>query len=313
VLYVRTVRTASGATAVQIVCSSHRGSRDIGHIGSSHDDAELELLKAAARQRWLPGRASLIWAWRLPGRAGRRRPDPGQAEPVRPAPRRHPRRQPRPRGQGPGTGRDQGLPHQPGRLPRRHPGHARVRDRCLPPAVPDREIVPDVQERPAGPARLPPQARLHRSPPADRVRRAGRQPLDRRAHRLAGPQIRPLRTARRYRTIEIQAGPRVITAARPCPATCARPSGPRSPARPRTPAASSPPDFVTRHCQPEQAGAPAPAAAAPHPSSPTPPRHAAGKHADGTHPSSTPEAAPRWNKPAAAARRTPRTSACPVS
>jgi hypothetical protein len=33
----------SGATAVQIVYSSHRGSRDIEHIGSAYDDAELEL------------------------------------------------------------------------------------------------------------------------------------------------------------------------------------------------------------------------------------------------------------------------------
>jgi hypothetical protein len=49
--YVRTVKTASGATAVQIVYSSHRGSRDIEHFGSAHDDVELELLKAAARQR----------------------------------------------------------------------------------------------------------------------------------------------------------------------------------------------------------------------------------------------------------------------
>ncbi|TCO38963.1 hypothetical protein EV646_1193 [Kribbella antiqua] len=48
---VRTVKTASGATAVQIVYSSRRGSRDIEHIGSAHDDVELELLKAAARQR----------------------------------------------------------------------------------------------------------------------------------------------------------------------------------------------------------------------------------------------------------------------
>ena len=39
--YVRTVKTASGATAVQIVHSSHRGSRDIEHIGSAHDEAEL--------------------------------------------------------------------------------------------------------------------------------------------------------------------------------------------------------------------------------------------------------------------------------
>jgi hypothetical protein len=57
--YVRTVKTASGATAVQIVHSSHRGSRDIEHIGSAHDDAELELLKAAARQRLAAGQGEL--------------------------------------------------------------------------------------------------------------------------------------------------------------------------------------------------------------------------------------------------------------
>ena len=50
--YLRTVKTISGATAVQIVHSSHRGSRDIDHIGSAHDNVELELLKAFARQ-WL--------------------------------------------------------------------------------------------------------------------------------------------------------------------------------------------------------------------------------------------------------------------
>jgi hypothetical protein len=49
VAYVRTVKTASGATAVQIAGSSRRGSRNIEHIGSAHDDAELEALKAAAR------------------------------------------------------------------------------------------------------------------------------------------------------------------------------------------------------------------------------------------------------------------------
>lgn len=45
-----TVKTASRPAAVQVVCSSHRGSRDIEHIGSAHDDAELEVLKAVARQ-----------------------------------------------------------------------------------------------------------------------------------------------------------------------------------------------------------------------------------------------------------------------
>ena len=49
--YVRTVRTASGATAVQVVCSSRRGSREIEPLGSAHDEAEPEALKAAAQQR----------------------------------------------------------------------------------------------------------------------------------------------------------------------------------------------------------------------------------------------------------------------
>jgi Transposase DDE domain len=57
--YVRTVKTASGATAVQIVYSSRRGSRDIEHIGSAHDDDELELLKAVARQRLAAGQGVL--------------------------------------------------------------------------------------------------------------------------------------------------------------------------------------------------------------------------------------------------------------
>jgi hypothetical protein len=57
--YIRTVKTSSGATAVQIVYSCHRGSRQIEHIGSAHDDAELELLKAVARQRLAAGQGVL--------------------------------------------------------------------------------------------------------------------------------------------------------------------------------------------------------------------------------------------------------------
>jgi Transposase DDE domain len=57
--YIRTVKTSSGATAVQIVYSYHRGSRQIKHIGSAHDDAELELLKAVARQRLAAGQGVL--------------------------------------------------------------------------------------------------------------------------------------------------------------------------------------------------------------------------------------------------------------
>jgi len=56
---VRTVKTSSGATAVQIVYSSRRGSREIEHLGSAHSGAEVELLKAAARQRLAAGQGEL--------------------------------------------------------------------------------------------------------------------------------------------------------------------------------------------------------------------------------------------------------------
>ncbi len=68
--YVRTVKTSSGATAVQIVWSCHRGSRKIEHIGSAHDDAELEALKAAARQRLADGQAELDLGLGGPGPSG---------------------------------------------------------------------------------------------------------------------------------------------------------------------------------------------------------------------------------------------------
>ena len=48
---VRTVKTASGATAVQIVWSWRRGSRSIEHIGSAHDEIELAALNTAAAAR----------------------------------------------------------------------------------------------------------------------------------------------------------------------------------------------------------------------------------------------------------------------
>jgi hypothetical protein len=59
VAYVRTVKTSSGATAVQIVWSSRRGSRSIEHLGSAHDEAQLEALKAAAAQRLAAGQQAL--------------------------------------------------------------------------------------------------------------------------------------------------------------------------------------------------------------------------------------------------------------
>lgn len=57
--YVRTVKTASGAVAVQIVWSTRRGSRQVEHLGSAHDDGEVEALKAAARQRLAEGQGAL--------------------------------------------------------------------------------------------------------------------------------------------------------------------------------------------------------------------------------------------------------------
>ena len=55
--YVRTVKTSSGATAVQVVWSSRRGSRKIEHLGSAHDQAGVAALKAAAAQRMAAGQA----------------------------------------------------------------------------------------------------------------------------------------------------------------------------------------------------------------------------------------------------------------
>jgi hypothetical protein len=59
VAYIRTVKTASNATAVQIVHSLRRGSRDIEQIGSAHTAEEVEVLKAVARERLHAGQDSL--------------------------------------------------------------------------------------------------------------------------------------------------------------------------------------------------------------------------------------------------------------
>lgn len=58
-VYVRTVKTASGATAVQIVHSTRRGSRDIEHLGSGNTPEQVEALKSVARQRIEAGQAQL--------------------------------------------------------------------------------------------------------------------------------------------------------------------------------------------------------------------------------------------------------------
>jgi len=70
VVHVRTVRTASGATAVQIVFANRGGKRRIEHIGSAHDDVELELLKTVARQKMLAGQGELDLGLQPPPDAG---------------------------------------------------------------------------------------------------------------------------------------------------------------------------------------------------------------------------------------------------
>jgi len=54
---------------VQIVWSSRRGSRQIEHLGSAHDEAQLEVLKAAD-QRLAAGQQSLDLGLDRPGAAG---------------------------------------------------------------------------------------------------------------------------------------------------------------------------------------------------------------------------------------------------
>lgn len=68
--YVRTVKTASGATAVQVVYSSHRGSRDIERIGSARDEHEVEVLRALGRQRMTAGQGELDLGVGDPGASG---------------------------------------------------------------------------------------------------------------------------------------------------------------------------------------------------------------------------------------------------
>jgi Transposase DDE domain len=57
--FVRRVKTASGATAVQIVHKRGRDVIGIDHIGSAHDDAQLALLLHAAQERMHAGQQAL--------------------------------------------------------------------------------------------------------------------------------------------------------------------------------------------------------------------------------------------------------------
>ena len=68
--FVRRVRTASGATAVQIVHKRGRRVVGIDHIGSAHDEAQLGLLLHAARERLHAGQGVLELGLSAPASAG---------------------------------------------------------------------------------------------------------------------------------------------------------------------------------------------------------------------------------------------------
>ena len=57
--YLRQVKTASGATAVQVVAKSGGVRRIVEHLGSAHDEAELAALMRLGRQRLLAGQQVL--------------------------------------------------------------------------------------------------------------------------------------------------------------------------------------------------------------------------------------------------------------
>ena len=57
--YLRQVKTASGATAVQVVAKDHGVRRIVEHLGSAHDEAELAALMRLGRQRLMAGQQVL--------------------------------------------------------------------------------------------------------------------------------------------------------------------------------------------------------------------------------------------------------------
>lgn len=74
--HVRKVKTASGATAVQIVDKRGGVRRIVAHLGSAHDELELAVLMAAARERLQAGQLALDVGVEASG------PEPGQIDAV---------------------------------------------------------------------------------------------------------------------------------------------------------------------------------------------------------------------------------------
>ena len=102
-----------------------------------------------------------------------------------------------------------GLHHQPAAPA------TRAGDRRPQPTATGGEVLPDVQNRPGRPADLPPHPRLDR---AHLIIVFAALAVSRRVENTTGWSIkRFVTTARRYRTIQIQAGQHTITAADPLP------------------------------------------------------------------------------------------------
>jgi hypothetical protein len=57
--FVRRVRTASGAVAVQVVTKQGGEVLDVDHVGSAHSDTELAVLLEVAAARLRPGQDML--------------------------------------------------------------------------------------------------------------------------------------------------------------------------------------------------------------------------------------------------------------
>ena len=57
--FIRKVKTKSGATAVQVVQTVHGKVTQVAHIGSAHNEAELQLLMNLAKQRLQGAQRSL--------------------------------------------------------------------------------------------------------------------------------------------------------------------------------------------------------------------------------------------------------------
>ena len=83
--------------------------------------------------------------------------------------------------------------------------------------VAHRARLPDVQTRPASPARLPPQTRIHRRPPRRRVRRTWRSPTGSRPRTgWSDQEVRP-QPAAATGTVKINTGSHILTAEDPLP------------------------------------------------------------------------------------------------